>query len=213
MGSAVDRAVSRQLRTILALSLAFGLAACALRAQSAQAGPTLLPTCDVPVSQPFRQWGDHSRYALVPGGSFEVGSISWALSGGARVVDGNEPFRVRGASDSRSLALPSGSSATTPLTCFTFGDWHLRFFVVNPGDRSARLRVTVVVRSLLGVLSVLDGGTVAANGIWEPSPRIGLLASNLTSPLFGSISFRFTPVGSGASFQIDDVYLDPWKSS
>jgi hypothetical protein len=26
-----------------------------------------------------------------------------------------------------------------------------------------------------------------------------------------AVAFRFTPVGSGAAFQIDDVYLDPWK--
>lgn len=213
MVTAVDQAASRRRGATVAFVLAFVLAACALIVQPAQAGPTLLPTCDAPVSQPFQQWGDHSRYALVPGGSFEAGSLPWTLSGGARVVDGNEPFFVRSAGDRRSLLLPSGSSATTPSTCFTLGDWHLRFFAVNPGNQSATLRVTVVVRSLLGVLSILDGGTVAADGVWKPSPRIGLLASNLTSTLSGSIAFRFKPVGSGAAFQIDDVYLDPWKSS
>ena len=195
----------------LVLGVAVLLALCAATARPAEAG--LLPTCDVPVSQPFERWGDGARYALVPGGSFEPGSAPWTLSGGAKVVDGNESFYVRSGGDKRSLLLPSGSSATTPGTCFVLGDWHLRFFVLNSGSSSAKLRVTVVVRSLLGILSVLDGGTVSANGQWQPSPRIGLLLSNLTSPLFGTIAFRFTPVGSGAAFQIDDVYLDPWKSS
>jgi hypothetical protein len=27
-----------------------------------------------------------------------------------------------------------------------------------------------------------------------------------------AVSFRFRPTGSGAAFQVDDVYLDPWKS-
>jgi hypothetical protein len=69
----------------------------------------------------------------------------------------------------------------------------------------------VVVKSLLGVLSVLDGGTVGSNGVWAPSPRVGLLLSNVTS-LLGTraVSFRFK--ASGAAFQVDDVYLDPWKS-
>jgi hypothetical protein len=195
----------------LVLGVALLLAACAATARPSEAG--LLPSCDVPVSQPFKPWGDEARYALVPGGSFEQGSAPWALSGGAKVVDGNESFFVRSAGDRRSLLLPSGSSATTPGTCFALGDWHLRFFVVNRGSASAKVRVTVVVRSLLGVLSILDGGTVSAGGQWQPSPRVGLLLSNLTSPLLGTIAFRFTPVGSGAAFQIDDVYLDPWKSS
>jgi hypothetical protein len=210
VATAVDRASIRRLGALAALALSV----CALSVESAKAGPLgLLPTCDLPVSQPFKPWGDNARYSLVPGGSFESGSPSWALSGGANVVDGNEPFYVRGAGDARSLLLPSGSSATTPGTCFVLGDWHLRFFVANPGSQSAKLRVTVVVRGLLGILSVLDGGTVAADGEWQPSPRVGLLVSNLTSPLIGAISFRFTPVGSGAAFRIDDVYLDPWKSS
>lgn len=211
MGSAADRAFPLRLAAVAAV----GFSICVLFAPPTPGGllPTLLPTCDLPVSQPFRQWDDSARYSLIPGGSFEAGSVSWALSGGARVVPGNETFYVRNASDSRSLLLSSGSSATTPSTCFTLGDWHLRFFLVNTGVQSGMVRVTVVVRNLLEVLSVLDGGTVSAGGQWQPSPRIGLLVSNLTSPLFGSISFRFTPIGTGASFQIDDVYLDPWKSS
>jgi hypothetical protein len=70
----------------------------------------------------------------------------------------------------------------------------------------------VVVPSLLGALSVLDGGTVSAGSTWQPSPRLALLLSNVTS-LLGTraVAFRFTPVGTGAAFQLDDVYLDPWK--
>jgi hypothetical protein len=72
----------------------------------------------------------------------------------------------------------------------------------------------VIVPSLLGVLSVLDGGTVAAGSTWQPSPRLALLLCNVTS-LLGTkaVAFRFTPVGTGAAFQVDDVYLDPWKST
>ena len=28
-----------------------------------------------------------------------------------------------------------------------------------------------------------------------------------------AVAFRFTPVGYGAAYQIDDVYLDPWKDT
>ena len=45
--------------------------------------------CDPSSTQAFAQWGDSALYTLLPNGSFENGSASWALSGGARVVDGN----------------------------------------------------------------------------------------------------------------------------
>jgi len=51
-----------------------------------------------------------------------------------------------------------------------------------------------------------------AGSTWQPSPRLALLLSNVTS-LLGTkaVAFKFTPVGAGAAFQVDDVYLDPWK--
>ena len=73
----------------------------------------------------------------------------------------------------------------------------------------------MIVPSLLGgLLSILDGGTVKAGGTWTPLPRLELALCNITS-LLGTraVAFRFTPVGSGAAYQIDDVYLDPWKDT
>ena len=43
------------------------------------------------------------------------------------------------------------------------------------GTGYGQLRVAVTVNSLLGVLSILDGGTVSNNGTWKPSPKVGLL--------------------------------------
>jgi hypothetical protein len=112
---------------------------------------------------------------LTPGGDFEQGSLPWALGGGARVVSGNESYYVGGRSDNRSLLLPSGSSATSGTMCFALGDWHLRLFAPNVGSTKGSLRVTVVVPSLVGVLTVLDGGTITSGGSWQPSPRLELL--------------------------------------
>jgi hypothetical protein len=193
------------------------VAAAALSVPAANAG--LLTTgsasyCDPNASQPFLPWGDSSKYVLTPGGNFEYGSVPWALSGGARVVSGNESYFVGGRGDSRSLLLPSGSSATTATMCFALGDWHLRLFMRNVGSSTGAVRVTVIVPSLVGVLTVLDGGTISGGGTWKPSPRVQLLLCNVTS-LVGTraVAFRFTPVGVGAAYQIDDVYLDPWKGT
>jgi hypothetical protein len=164
-------------------------------------------------SKVFAPWGDSSNYLLVPGGAFESGQPAWAMSGGARVVPGNEPFYVRSAQDRNSLYLPSGSSTLSPTVCFGFGDWHARFFVRNVGSASGSLKVDIAVRSLLGLVSILDGGSVTGSGVWAPSPRIGLTLTNLCSLLgVKAVAFRFRVVGSGAAFQVDDVYLDPWKS-
>ena len=168
--------------------------------------------CDPTSSQVFSGFGDSSYYARLLNGGFENGSTAWVLSGGARVVSGNEPYYLTGnTSDSHSLLLPAGSSAYSGTVCFKLGDWHLRFMAKRL-SASGGLRVQVIVPSLLGILTILDGGTVNGSGTWAPSPRMTLLLSNVLS-LIGTraVAFRFTPVGAGASYQIDDVYLDPWK--
>ena len=171
--------------------------------------------CDSTPSKNFAAYGDSANYASLFNGGFESGSTGWFMSGGAKVVSGNEPAYVSGdRDDSHSLLLPSGSSAYSSTVCFAFGDWHLRFLAKNVGSSSGDLRVQVIVPSLLGILTILDGGTVSGNGTWTPSPRLQLALCNVTS-LLGTraVAFRFTPVGYGAAYQIDDVYLDPWKDT
>ena len=197
----------------LVLAIGTVAAVAALSAPTAKPGLLLPPPpaspCG-PSSQIFSPWGDTAYYQLAPGGSFEPGSFPWLLTRGAKVVDGNEPFYVGGTGHNRSLYLPSGSTAYSPPACFGLGRWNARFFAVNTGSRYSTLRVSVVVQHLLGTLSILDGGTVSHTGVWQPSPRIGLLVSTLTSPLGGrSISLRFTPTGTGAAWRIDDIYIDP----
>jgi hypothetical protein len=164
-------------------------------------------TCDTNMSQPFRPWGDSANYVLTPGGSFEPGGPEWTLRRGARVVRGNEHFYVNSRSDRHSLYMPSGSSVDTPPMCFAAGDWKMRFF----GTGGGKVRVQVRVRSLLGVLSVLDGGTMRSGRTWRPSPEIGLLVTNVGGILAtDSISFRL--IARDGSVRVDDVYLDPFKS-
>jgi hypothetical protein len=200
-------------------ALTFALAAVLLLAAFAAPAPAsagLLSTgtadeCDPDISQAFRAWGDSAYYRLAPGGSFDSGP-SWSLAGGARVVSGNEPYRV--VAGTRSLSLPAGSTATSPTMCFAFGDWHARFVVRNTGSTAGQLEVDILVRNLLGVLSVLDGGTVRADGTWDPSPRVTATISNLGGllGLTKAVSFRLKAKGTGAQFQVDNVFLDPFRS-
>jgi len=57
-------------------------------------------------------------------------------------------------------------------------------------------------------------GTVRADGTWDPSPEVSALLSNVGGllGLTKSVSFRLQANGSGAAFQVDNVFLDPFKS-
>jgi hypothetical protein len=198
-------------RLRISLVLACATALLAGFASSADARPTDSGTarfCDPNSSRVFRPWNDYAYYMLSPGGSFEAASPGWALADDANVVSGNEPFYLRSQQDRQSLSLPAGSSATSPWMCFSVGNWHLRFV----GRGGGLVRVTVRVRGLLGVVSVLDGGTLLMNSSWRPSPRVSLLLTNIGGLLkTNAISLRFTTVIGTA--QIDDVYVDPWVST
>ena len=163
--------------------------------------------------QVFAPWGDSSPYASLLNGGFEGGSAGWDLSGGARVVSGNEPFYVESSTRQPLPAPARGQLGDSGTVCFAAGDWHLRLFAKNVGSRTGPLHVQVVVPSLLGgLLTVLDGGTISGDGVWAPSPRLELLLCNVTACSARRRSRSASrPTGPGAAFQIDDVYLDPWK--
>jgi len=201
--------VATRLRISLGLGCVLALlAGFAHSAGAAHANTGTARYCDPSSSRVFQQWNDYAYYMLSPGGSFENGAPGWALSGTASLASGNEPFYLRSQQDRKSLSIPAGSSATSPWMCFSVGNWHLRFV----GRGAGLVHVTVRVRGLLGVVSILDGGVILMNSSWSPSPRVSLLLTNVGGLLKkGAISLRFTTVTGTA--QIDDVYVDPWVST
>ena len=197
---------SRSISGRLGLSLIAGLAVLAF---APHAGAGLLPSCPGSYGKPFAQWGDSASYTLVGDGAFEGGAAGWSLAGGAKVVPGNEPFYVHGAGESRSLLLPKGSSATSPAVCMVLGRPKARLFAMAPAG-SGSMRVDVLSRNLLGILSVIDGGVVTAGSQWQPTQPLSLLGSNLGSALWATwVQLRFRPMDD-ATLAIDDVYVDPW---
>ena len=154
----------------------------------------------------FAPWGDWAGYYYAPNGGFENGSAGWTLGGGAQVVtQDNEPWYLAGFG-SHALQIPSGGSASINV-CYGLTYPGVRFFAAGQ-DGPATIHVRVVSRSLLGVLSVLDGGTFATDQGWDPSPKISTLFSALAAPLGSkSMQLQFT-VESGTA-QIDDLFVDP----
>lgn len=213
MAASVAKGVVRGVASALCgVAIIAAFAAHTSTAKASLLGTSAASYCDPSSTKAFFQFGDSANYSRLLNGGFESGSTGWVLSGGARVVSGNESYYLSGnRSDSHSLSLPAGSSAYSGTVCFALGDWHLRFMMKRLSS-SGGMHVQVIVPGLLGgLLTVLDGGTVSGSGSWAPSPRMALLLSNVTS-LIGTkaVAFKFTPV-NGGSYQIDDVYLDPWK--
>jgi hypothetical protein len=208
------RTAPRILLGLAALASAAAMTASAA-APSADAA-SLGVACPDATSTPFAQFGDAWSYAATPGGSFENGATGWTLTGGARVVTGNEPWMVGGAGQSHSLSLPAGSSATSPPMCIGVLSDHMRLFAQNTGAAGSGLRVQVIyhggVGALLGAvgstLRISDQDALAGGQTWSPTEEVPMTGGILPL-LTQSVQFRFTPLSTGGNWRIDDVYLDP----
>jgi hypothetical protein len=208
--STLAAAASLAAAAILVLALGFAPSA---RAGLLNLGALSGSSCDdQQLSQPFSQFGDEHSYYQVPGGTFESGLGDWSTSGDASVTAGNEPWQVNDSSDGNSLSLPSGSSATSPATCVSLASPTMRFFARGSDDSSgSSLSVEVLVGGNGGLLT-LPIGNVSATGDWSPT-RAYLMVANILSLLgsnYDAVAFRFTPHGD-ATWQIDDLYVDPWS--
>ena len=159
-------------------------------------------------TQPFLPWLDPLKYVQIQSGSLESTS-GWSLTGGAAQVSGNEPWYVNSSTDRKSLALPSGSSATSPALCITLLHPTVRFFATNSGSPLVTLKVEAIT-NVNGIKLVTPVGLLVAGG-WQPTLPLAFL-TNLASAVAGSVQFRFTPIGLGTGgWRIDDVYVDPFK--
>jgi hypothetical protein len=179
--------------------------------------PVLAPCSGQALSHPFGRWSDSANYALVANGGAENGAAGWTLTGSASVVAGNEAFNANAATDAHAFSLPDGSSATTPAACVGTLSPTMRFFMRNTGATSSTLRVDVVYTDAFGLRWTIPIATVTGSASWAPSP-VALILANVTAlPLLtggsAQVSFRFVPQGSGGAWQIDDVYVDPYKGS
>jgi hypothetical protein len=162
----------------------------------------VLPTCGTD-AQPFAQFGDGSSYFGFANNGLESGSRGWALSGGAYVGYGNEPWFVNGPG-SRSLTLPPGASATSPGFCISLLDPAIRMFARGPNGGD--LQVQVLFRGITGnLLGIFNVGDVAGDGSWWPTPRV---SSGLAIPVLTSYA-QIRVTSEQGTWQADDAFIDP----
>jgi hypothetical protein len=204
-------------RRIVATALFFVIAGFVASTASARGRYASVQPCPAyPMVQPFLPWLDAGSYFLAPGGGFEGSTSGWNFKGGASVVSGNESYHVNGASDSRSLALPTGSSATSSLVCVTLLSPDARVFIRNTGSLLSLLRVDLNYTDASGRSRTATVGLLAGGSSWSLSLPVLFLLDSIT-PIVGSggqtwVSFTFTPAGTAGKWQIDDFYIDPLKN-
>jgi hypothetical protein len=161
--------------------------------------------------QPFLPWADPASYVLAPDGGFEAGAAGWTLSGAAVIAD-NEPFYVHAPGEQAALELPPGASATSPWMCVGIDHPTLRLFARQDGSPLSTLRIDVLYKDAAGTTRSLTTGRILAQDAWAPT-LVTPVVVNLLALLPGertAVAFRFT-AGSGSSWRIDDVYVDPYS--
>ena len=109
--------------------------------------------------------------------------------------------------------LPAGSRAVSPFTCVGLDEPTLRLFAKRRSGLLTTLGVEIQVQTSLGLslwLPVLPGDLGGSS--WHPTLAMPLIANVLTLSRSDRtpVRFRFTPLLLG-SWQIDDVYVDPFR--
>ncbi|MDQ8044619.1 MAG: hypothetical protein AAGC46_04275 [Solirubrobacteraceae bacterium] len=173
-------------------------------------------------TQSFAKYGDDSDYYLAPGGSFESGGPAWTLTGGAKIVSGNESLGV--SSGSKALQLPVFATATSPAFCVDASNPSFRF-ASKLSSLDGGYAAIVIYRNAAGKVtssqftSSADGTFYNGATAWNPSD-VSPLATNI--PLLaggGTASVQLQFVGTtkaygmfvGSTATIDSVMVDPYR--
>lgn len=176
-------------------------------AQASVADPAADP-CAAPTYKAFAAWNDPADYRLTPGGDFESGGAGWVLAGGAAVVSGGSPFAPTGTKGASALSLPAGASATSPVVCMQPGSPVARFFAVTEGGgSSASLRVELLDASG----DAKSAGNIPALASWDATRRFSVAQGRvLAAGRSGTAALRVRLIAeSGATWRVDDVFVDP----
>jgi len=159
-------------------------------------------------SQIFLPWNDRAYYTLSPGGNFEGTIPGWSLATGAQVVPGNETFYVGRRTDAKSLRVPAGGSAVSSPMCIDRTYPSFRFFARNLSGGYGDLQVEVLWWES-GVRRTMRAGLDRRAGTaWTPVRSLRLPSGALSTGQLEPVTFRFRAIGG--SYQVDDLYVDPF---
>ena len=193
---------------LAALAGAAALALLALPAAASAACP------GAPVTKAFKAFGDNANYSLVSNGAFESGAGGWSLSG-ASVASGNESYKVRAATDARSLAITAKGRAVSPAFCVSTDHPTFRFFAKRTGGTWGALNVVLRWSVDGGSINETTVGSVTTGTAWAPTQSFAL---SQTLPLWNgdqtaTVQVILDPEDFGGAWAVDDVYIDPYTRS
>lgn len=218
----------KQHKKTLAVAL---LATSAVAAAPVAASAACVPA---PTTKAFAKVGDNADYSPAPDGSFEGGASGWTLTGGAKVVSGNESLGLLTGSivpGSKSLSMPVGSTATSPEFCVDESHPYFRF-MAKATSAMAGYKAIVIYRDASGAVrssQFTSSSEISwGDGSWVAS-KVSPLAANipLASGQTASVQLRFESTGnrvavgiglwgrltggSVGATNIDSVLVDPYR--
>ena len=188
----------------MALLAPAGTANAGLLSQSAGPCPTYAS------SKVFSKWLDASNYTLAPGGAFESAS-DLTFTGGAKIVPGNESSYVHGAGDENSVLIPAGGTVTTGPICVGLDKPTVRFFAKRPSfSLLPLLTVEGVFTTKAGTTASLPMvGVPLAGNSW--SLQLPFVTTGAVLELGDTTMMRFRIRAVTGSWQVDDLYVDPYR--
>ncbi len=204
----MNRRTARTIFAATAASLALlapaGTAHAGLLTQSAADCPTYASDAV------FSAWLDPFSYSLAPAGDLETAN-GWTFTGGAKLVAGNESSYVHGKLDKSSLLLPSGATATSAPMCVGLEKPTVRFFARRPSFALLPLMtVEGVYKDNSGATRSLPFvGVPLAGGGWSLQAPFVATGALLELGDHTMMQFRFR--AAIGDWQVDDLYVDPWR--
>jgi hypothetical protein len=162
------------------------------------------------MSKPFSRWLDPMSYTLAPGGAFESAS-DLTLTGGARIVAGNESSYVHGAGDRNSVLIPRGGTVTTAPICVGLDKPTIRFFAKRPSF------ALLPLLSVEGVYTTKSGATASLPLVGLPlagsswSLQLPMVSLGSVLELGDTTMMRFRVRAVSGDWQVDDLYVDPMR--
>ena len=201
-------------RVIAAVATALALSATPAVAATSTPTTSAAPGCTTPTTQAFLFANDRKDYVLAPGGNAEGSLAGWSLTGGATAVAGGAPAVTAAPGGTKSLLIPSGGSVTSAPMCVAAHSPFFRFEAKNTGA-AGQLKVEVLYLDGPKFTGERETGTITAGATWAPTNRLslsqGIMGVNGSSTSQATVAFRFTPVGTGGRWQVDDLYVDPYR--
>jgi hypothetical protein len=162
--------------------------------------------CSYPdAEQVFAAWQDEGYYQLAPDGGLEEGGNGWTLEGGAELVAGNEDEYLNSPDDATSLAIPFGGVAISPRVCVDAETPTFRLMALNAGSIASKLRVTVTYELPSEVKTT--EADVRAEEEWEPTKPLRLEVGDEVERV---ARISFAPRDDKGTWQVDDLYIDPF---